>query len=872
MKSYQIDDAFIEIEHGLPKITGNLRSNDDQTLDIYRGLKKILKKNKFVVFRCRKRTLLIWKKYPYFIYDPLGRTQTCNNGSQSALITLKELENVVHVIVNLSDLKNNPTYSLTVLKITKLETPVPPGPIQHKSEPERKPGYHILNTYRAIMRSEYHLQHNIFYETRNKPSLAMSIVALVFTKIDPPATWTVDNLNKIMLLGNRLYKDWSGGIYNPLDIKALPSSFQLAQYGVTISIKPFEITAPVHESGHENLVYEGLKELFRRHNRILLQVGYMFFAVCVKNKVFYLFDPYPRDNEGDICYESTGQCCIQMFSFIQELSHAFRRNMIQTVPEGKVYMHVIEIDDLTKLPPDEQLPTSKPIIETGLNISRTPSEIEEFDNQSKVESIDFQIPVAKAITANEDDMILILDSPTPSTTSVDQVCAVPVLGNPYLSKEVEQKKELRPDQYSKLSLVQIISKTEKLPHKVTPSVDYLCTLATHEFMGDLLQKLPANKRRRSSAQPGASELELIDEDKSEEGVVTAKAILLKSDLSELQKRRQQLKKSHLPLPHEDCLCKEPPITLSQELLIPSNFEHMPDGSGIIFGTKSINSLFPDVFDPKVEYVLPIVAISAVSVSHKYSIATWNPNIVDLILSLAEELKKFIELNKSEAERNQFFTVANHNLPIVEIGHKKYTIRMQMIETSQFKNLYNALDKIFIKLQRVIVLSPSNSIAVFKRKNLYYMFEGYPCNIVGFRSEEGRSCFIRFKSLSSMVRRIEANRKESCPCDTVILSQLILNEVSEQEYFPYPCHTGSQQDAKIRDAKLELVYKEGEKQRQLDTLDRTIEEEKERVRKFKEMKQIKGYHSLDARPSKSLQIISNDSVYQDQRPSTSTMPR
>lgn len=97
-----------------------------------------------------------------------------------------------------------------------------------------------------------------------------------------------------------------------------------------------------------------------------------------------------------------------------------------------------------------------------------------------------------------------------------------------------------------------------------------------------------------------------------------------------------------------------PITASQELAKPNNFNELPDRTEIIRGSDSIN-------DANATDVLPFAAIMAIVTSYKYTISTWTPGIVNFVIDAAKKLYE----NKQE----RFQLAPIHVIPKIAIGHQ-----------------------------------------------------------------------------------------------------------------------------------------------------------------------------------------------------------
>lgn len=482
-----IDNVQMEIKYGSTTVIGSLGSLDPGTLDIYQGLIKIRRSNIFVIFRCRNRIMAIWKHLAWYVFDPCGRSNSCVVGDKAALISLNKLENVTQLIVNMSDLKENSTYTLSTVKIVRIgENEATSQKPTSNEEPNYITQYKVINGYHAILFSPFHLRHAKFYEAKNQ-SMAMSIAALFYSKVFETSKWTVETLSQITATGNHLFKQWSCNVLRST-LKDLPKSFQVENQNVMIQLDAFLESVPVLEKGREHGLFENLKKLLKSHSSLLLQVDRMYFAVWTQNDVFYLFDPYPRDEQGDVCIDQLGYSCVQVFSFLQHLSQSFRRNMIQLAPNSKIYIHAVATNTV-------QLDQTCDLMEQKL-----PDFV-----------VNTQIPELELLPSKEEkDEILILDSPSPSITSLDQICQLPSDSNDINNIELPTLDE---KQLSKLTLTFESNRLKagaalKSIKQVSPSpsTEYLCHKITEQITVDimdqitLLEKEKCSKKRKTNTE------------------------------------------------------------------------------------------------------------------------------------------------------------------------------------------------------------------------------------------------------------------------------------------------------------------------------------------------------------------------------------
>lgn len=317
-------------------------------------------------------------------------------------------------------------------------------------------------------------------------SLAMSVTALLFSKVGQPAQWNSATLDQIVLFGNHLLKTWRCGPLQPLKLINLPERFQFAQLDITMKVVPFISDTPVEDRGKGSGLFEHLDQALRTHTRLILQVDKMHHALWIKNGMFYLFDPYPRDDKGNVCLDRDGQCCIHMISFLQKLSRLFRQNMRQLLPEAKIYIHAVIIERLERAG-----------IEARSSLEVTSGGEEHFEQASIETTVQYDMPKSKTPEVLEEDQVLVLNSPSPSITSFDdEVCRVQKRLSPVQVTIQEHDQAVDDKDLSKLTLM--LENTRLRAGTVhgrsdlrspTPSVEYLCMFMAKQLAGEAIGQI-----------------------------------------------------------------------------------------------------------------------------------------------------------------------------------------------------------------------------------------------------------------------------------------------------------------------------------------------------------------------------------------------
>lgn len=831
LKKFHIKDVTLELTLSDPDVIGTLESYDQRVCDIVQGLRMFFRYNKAGIFQCEDLEMLIWRKGPFFIYDSNGRTSRAERDmleGRSALISLVKIENLIYFILNICGLGNRSPFQITCIKMIKLFR------VTHDSDEGEPPkmtnfrecDWEVKEKSHAILFGKYHIGDRLWGDYRNKQSLPVSIMCMVYSKIDPPNTWTKKILHKVLYLGNKLYRECinRNGPAMQVSIKDLPGIFNIGQFQAKIAIQPFIYNCILERNSRDAQKF--IINYFNKKQYMLVQLKGASFGVYEKHGVFYMFDGFKRDKNGCIAGEKCGAACLHMFSVLNDLCRLLFKNLIQLAPEDSFYIHGFEIIDI-----DENENLGEQILNNYKAGEKKVDDDFEADIVSREESVDENLPQRGVCYDPKDLTIMNLNSPGISRTQFDVVWD-------------EVKKEVT--EYEEEEIYD--DDSDDSDGTVVPITSFLSPSDM------IVDNGPPKKKRPKTSRPSAIEIcndmfdevymvfneyiqeiedeiygENDDEDepiskKKSRGPPKAKQILVKSDLEYLRSMKGRLKDGEdVDFSAKEIVRKIP--TLHEELQMPHNFELMPDRSQILFGNKCVDDL---TFTFSVDQMNALVGIGALISSYKYSIATWDPAIIDFTLDLAVALGKNIPINQSV-----LYSAARFHFGAVKVGKKTFDITLKNIATGVFGNLKKILETVFEQYDRVVIITTCDSFAVFKRFNFYYLYEGYPCDVVGFRMKEGgKACFMRFMDLSPMIRRIEANRMGCTKTHRIGLSSIQMQEIYDKTVTRYEDMTKSKEDLLIAETEAAETLKEQKRLDKIDAINEKIEAEKERIKKFR----------------------------------------
>ncbi|XP_068622996.1 uncharacterized protein [Battus philenor] len=829
-QTLNLNGKRMQVLLGEPDIVGYTMSLDPTVYNLCRGLKAFFADNRAGVLLTRVLKVVIWKdKICYYIFDPAGRdSRAYSNFSNgySALMNVKDLVSVAEVILARSVVEDQ-KFVLAPVKVLKMIDEKADEDFESDKEltqaEKAMMSYRILNENCAIVNANMHLGDRCFEEAKYRQALPIAIVAMTYAKISPPNTWFTKTLDKILRLGNKLYVDSvHPKVMIDITIDNIPNEIAIGPYACEIIIYRERVKGQLFTTKECFFnIKTGLEEFFsREYNSGVLEFNNYSLAVWRQKDMYYLFDPYPRTNDG-LKSHTVGKACCWMLLNPETMATVFTKNWDYLPPTTPFQVHAFKVLKLKKREPkkqivctlsDEQLPGGKGkrkhdvfaasqghgdgkevfhdilAAEDVGNDAPVKSQVDEEqmgDIVSLVDSIqdDYLPPIPLRYKKFEptplEPKIVNLDSPTVSVTQVVPPWPAPrdksreppepdpdpeptppptppILPPPEGAEEEEveeeedeetmqRKKEER--ERKKAEEEEARRKAEELPPPLpppppSPQPEPEVPLATVEIVEDEVQTF--------------------------EPVEVDRRVLLTEDARYRSKLRQYRKKLTPPL---DEIPTD--FTPSEELLKPSNFKTLPDNSQIVKGSSAIT-------EKEAKDVLPFAAIMAIVTSYKYSINSWTPGIVNFIVDTAKKLFK----NK----REKFQLAPVHIIPKISIGHQTYHANIDVVAEGPTWQLENILiNRFFNKYDRGMITTSSYSGAIFKRNNLYYLFDGSSCNPMGVRTDnkKGTACTLRFKTLHDLVIRTLYNKDGRKDDEQFILSRILVRRLLTEPRMKLP---------------------------------------------------------------------------------------
>lgn len=278
--------------------------------------------NSQLIFRGLK--LVIWKdKVCYYVFDPAGRNSKAVSNyatGTAALINVKDATAVADLLLARSILEDQ-RYVLAPIKVIRM--------VDQKSDEDfevdreltqaekASMSYRILDENRAIVNANMHLGDRCFEDSKFRQSLPIAITAMTYAKISPPNTWYSKTLDKILLLANKMFLDFSPskGMVD-LTIDNIPNEIRLGPYSCEIIIYRDRVKGQLFTT--KECIFNmrtGLQEFFKNdYNSGILDFSGYKIAVWRQKDMFYMFDPYPRTNDGERALKNGKACCMMVLN------------------------------------------------------------------------------------------------------------------------------------------------------------------------------------------------------------------------------------------------------------------------------------------------------------------------------------------------------------------------------------------------------------------------------------------------------------------------------------------------------------------------------------------------------------------------------
>ncbi|KAH8350415.1 hypothetical protein KR067_012921, partial [Drosophila pandora] len=371
-------DISKPIEQQPPHILKNLRP----------VLQSFFKAGRYCLLLTRVGHLLIWRRRKsFFVLDVKGRSkddlQMIKKNGVAMLVCLKSIDNVVHLASNLSGITPKDSFTIRELVVVRLETP--DGRIYMRDTSHRSIEFKVVNKNYAYLKGSLHLSLNKEESVRNRSSLMVAVAAILASKIDHPANWNTNMLDRLICYGVQLCRScWSDCLRDrrPIDLDTFPTQLRMGQFVLELKLIPNVRTG--HWKCGVRIVstdFEAhVKQVLKEYGNVVFQINDQMYAMWAKDEFFYLMDPYRHTIVGTHIAEDKVEgakwATVRMFRDQLTMLSVFHQMLKESNRQSAYYLHVVRIRNLAECP-------------KGFALAPLPDDVDSRDVESLNETILF---------------------------------------------------------------------------------------------------------------------------------------------------------------------------------------------------------------------------------------------------------------------------------------------------------------------------------------------------------------------------------------------------------------------------------------------------------------------------------------------------
>ncbi|KAH8324906.1 hypothetical protein KR074_002645, partial [Drosophila pseudoananassae] len=351
-------------------------------------LRSFFKAGRYCLLLTRVGHLLIWRRRKsFFVLDVKGRRrdnlETVEKNGVAMLVCLKSIDNVVHLASNLSGITPKDSFTIRELVVVRLETP--DGRIYMRDTSHRSIEFKVVNKNYAYLKGSLHLSLNKEALARNRSSLMVAVAAILASKIDHPANWNTNMLDRLICYGVQLCRScWSDFLRDrrPIDLDTFPTQLRMGQFVLELKLIPnvrtghWKCGVRIISTDFEAHVKQALKE----YGNVVFQINDQMYAMWAKDEFFYLMDPYRHTIVGTHIAEDKVEgakwATVRMFRDQLTMLSVFHQMLKESNRQSAYYLHVVRIRNLAECP-------------KGFALAPLPDDVDAMDVESLNETILF---------------------------------------------------------------------------------------------------------------------------------------------------------------------------------------------------------------------------------------------------------------------------------------------------------------------------------------------------------------------------------------------------------------------------------------------------------------------------------------------------
>ncbi|XP_044261040.1 uncharacterized protein LOC123009011 [Tribolium madens] len=295
-KSYDIENRRFMFEIDDCLVYGVVNSKTPGILTLQQGLTEFFQNSDGGTVTSNDQSMAIWREGDaYFYFDSHSRDKeglSCPFGTACVLRTLN-IKDLTQIF--LSNLKAD---HLNLFNISRIDVKIVEITDEGFVKPSRN-NYDELNDFTTILRSNFSQKHQKFgFLNIGKQTVPNCLAALAMNMLIPSEFWRKEDVDQILNFGDRLYSFSMAANY----VENVPCdeiNTTTVQKQIVVGSNFFEFEFGEHLMGNfeENLRDDlGTLEVFEA----VLESPLMTVALWRDDNTYYLFDPQPRDERGQV--------------------------------------------------------------------------------------------------------------------------------------------------------------------------------------------------------------------------------------------------------------------------------------------------------------------------------------------------------------------------------------------------------------------------------------------------------------------------------------------------------------------------------------------------------------------------------------------
>ncbi|RZC38818.1 uncharacterized protein BDFB_004743, partial [Asbolus verrucosus] len=325
-RHFDVKNKRVDLEIDDCLVNGVINAKSDTGIpNLKRGFEEFFTIGDAAVVTANLQSMAVWRKdETYYYYDSHSRnekgivcgkyldviltnstTTICAGAGTACVLRMVNIDDLTNALMTNfgADPQNLYNISRIVVNLIDLtEEGVVKPPLNH---------YESISDLVAILRSNLSENHKKFGLNVGKQTVPMCLAAFAMNALTSSSTWSKEDLDQVLVIGDRLYLDSMEANY----VEDLPEEFNVDEISTNnvkrhlkIGTNSFDIDFDMLAQGNiEDNLTEAVNNLyeFSQHEGAetfqgILESLYMTASLWRDDVSIYLFDPKPRDERGQI--------------------------------------------------------------------------------------------------------------------------------------------------------------------------------------------------------------------------------------------------------------------------------------------------------------------------------------------------------------------------------------------------------------------------------------------------------------------------------------------------------------------------------------------------------------------------------------------